>query len=78
MAELSLATRDALLCVGTSALTGILSRRGLRNMFLQDVWPIRADRPDVLQKHVTQTAPRQNAGQGRCADAQQSGAGGWR
>jgi regulator of RNase E activity RraA len=39
--ELSSATREALLRVGTSTLTGILSRRGLRNMFLQDVWPIR-------------------------------------
>ena len=48
MAELSLATRDALLCVGTSALTGILSRRGLRNMFLQDVWPIRPDGPRMV------------------------------
>jgi regulator of RNase E activity RraA len=45
MAELSSATRDALLRVGTSTLTGILSRRGLRNMFLQDVWPIRPDVP---------------------------------
>src|SRR5215469_8381024 len=43
MTELSSATREALLRVGTSTLTGILSRRGLRNMFLQDVWPIRPD-----------------------------------
>ena len=43
MTEVSSATREALLRVGTSTLTGILSRRGLRNMFLQDVWPIRAD-----------------------------------
>ena len=41
MTELSSGTRDALNRVGTSTLTGILSRRGLRNMFLQDVWPIR-------------------------------------
>jgi regulator of RNase E activity RraA len=48
MAELSSATRDALLRVGTSTLTGILSRRGLRNMFLQDVWPIRPDVPRMV------------------------------
>ena len=48
MTELSSATRDALLRVGTSTLTGILSRRGLRNMFLQDVWPIRPDMPRMV------------------------------
>ena len=48
MTELSPATRDALLRVGTSTLTGILSRRGLRNMFLQDVWPIRPDTPRMV------------------------------
>src|SRR5215469_4951243 len=48
MAELSSATRDALLRVGTSTLTGILSRRGIRNMFLQDVWPIRPDMPRMV------------------------------
>jgi regulator of RNase E activity RraA len=34
-------TRDALLKVGTSTLTGILHRRNLRNMFMQDVNPLR-------------------------------------
>jgi regulator of RNase E activity RraA len=48
MTELSPATREALLRVGTSTLTGILSRRGLRNMFLQDVWPIRPDLPRMI------------------------------
>ena len=48
MTDLSSATRDTLLCVGTSTLTGILSRRGLRNMFLQDVWPIRPDMPRMV------------------------------
>jgi regulator of RNase E activity RraA len=48
MTELSPATREALLRVGTSTLTGILSRRGLRNMFLQDVWPIRPDLPRMV------------------------------
>ncbi len=48
MTELSPATRDALLRVGTSTLTGIMSRRGLRNMFLQDVWPIRPDVPRMV------------------------------
>jgi hypothetical protein len=37
MTELSSATREILLRVGTSTLTGMLSRRGLRNMFLQEV-----------------------------------------
>jgi len=41
MAELSAKTREALMTVGTSTLTGALNRRGLRNMFLQDVLPIR-------------------------------------
>ena len=48
MADLSPATRDALLRVGTSTLTGTLSRRGLRNMFLQEVWPIRPDGPRMV------------------------------
>src|SRR6267378_3793893 len=48
MTELSLATRDALSRVGTSTLTGILSRRGLRNMFMQEVWPIRPDMPRMV------------------------------
>ena len=34
-------TREALLKVATSTLTGALNRRGLRNMFLQDVSPLR-------------------------------------
>jgi regulator of RNase E activity RraA len=41
MTELSEKTREALLMVATSTLTGALSRRGLRNMFLWDVAPIR-------------------------------------
>jgi hypothetical protein len=48
MTELSAATRDTLLRVGTSTLTDILSRRGLRNMFLQEVWPIRPDMPRMV------------------------------
>ena len=48
MTELSQTTCEALLRVGTSTLTGILSRRGLRNMFLQDVWPIRPDGPRMV------------------------------
>ena len=41
MTELSPKTRDALMRVGTSTLTGALQRRGLRSMFMQDVWPVR-------------------------------------
>lgn len=41
MTELSEKTREALMTVATSTLTGALNRRGMRNMFLQDVSPIR-------------------------------------
>ncbi len=40
MTELRAATREALLKVATSTLTGALYKRGLRNMFLQDVSPL--------------------------------------
>jgi len=45
MGELRPQTRAALLRVGTSTLTGLLNRRGLRSMFMQDVWPIRPQIP---------------------------------
>jgi regulator of RNase E activity RraA len=48
MTELSAATRDALTRVGTSTLTGILSRRGFKNMFMQEVWPIRPEMPRLV------------------------------
>ena len=48
MTELSAATRDILLRVATSTLTGSLFRRGLRNMFLQDVWPLRVDQARMV------------------------------
>jgi hypothetical protein len=48
MADLSSNTRDALLHVGTSTLTGILNRRSLKNMFLQEVWPIRQGQPRLV------------------------------
>jgi regulator of RNase E activity RraA len=48
MSELSATTRDALMRVGTSTLSGILNRRGLRNMFMQEVWPIRPDMPRMV------------------------------
>jgi regulator of RNase E activity RraA len=48
MAELSAATREALAKAGTSTLTGVLSRRGLKNMFMQQVWPIRPDQPRMV------------------------------
>jgi len=41
MVELSEKTRQALMRVATSTLTGALNRRGLRSMFMQDVWPIK-------------------------------------
>ncbi|MBO0711215.1 MAG: ribonuclease activity regulator RraA [Acetobacteraceae bacterium] len=48
MPELRASTRDILLKVGTSTLTGALFRRGLRNMFLQEVSPLRADQPRMV------------------------------
>src|SRR4051812_48323718 len=48
MTELRQTTRDALLTVATSTLTGALFRRGLRNMFLQDVQPLRVDQPRMV------------------------------
>jgi regulator of RNase E activity RraA len=48
MTELLSKTRDALLRVGTSTLTGALNRRGLRSMFMQDVWPVRPDMPRMV------------------------------
>ena len=55
MSELSLKTREALLHVGTSTLTGVLNRRGLRSMFMQDVWPIRHDIPRMVGIAFTRT-----------------------
>ena len=48
MSELQSKTRQALLRVGTSTLTGVLNRRGLRSMFMQDVEPIRRDIPRMV------------------------------
>ena len=48
MADLSATTREALMRVGTSTLTGLLNRRGLKNMYLQDVWPIRPGMPRMV------------------------------
>src|SRR5215471_9326520 len=48
MGQLPSMTREALLRVGTSTLTGLLNRRGLRSMFMQDVWPIRAGIPRMV------------------------------
>ena len=41
-------TRESLLKVGTSTLTGVLHRRGLRNMFMQDVNPLRITQPRMV------------------------------
>jgi hypothetical protein len=48
MSELQSKTREALLRVGTSTLTGLLNRRGLRSMFMQDARPIRPDSPRMV------------------------------
>ena len=46
--ELRQSTREALKTVATSTLTGSLHKRGLRNMFLQDVQPLRIDQPRMV------------------------------
>jgi regulator of RNase E activity RraA len=43
MAELSKDLREALARVGTSTLTGVLNRRGLKSTTLFDVWPLRPE-----------------------------------
>ena len=48
MVELSEKTRQALTRVATSTLTGALNRRGLRSMFMQDVWPIKEGIPRMV------------------------------
>ena len=48
MITLSQKTREALLTVATSTLTGALFRRGLRNMFMQEVSPLRLDMPRMV------------------------------
>jgi len=48
MNELKPATREALLQVQSSTLTGALYRRGFRNMFLQDVSPLKFDQPKMV------------------------------
>jgi len=48
MTELTPELRDVLARVGTSTLTGVLNRRGLRSMTLYDVWPIRSDTPRMV------------------------------
>jgi regulator of RNase E activity RraA len=48
MLELLPETREALLSIGTSTLTGELFKRGLRNTWLQDVSPVRADQPRMV------------------------------
>lgn len=40
--------REALARVGTSTLTGVLNRRGLRSMTLFDVWPLRPEQPPMV------------------------------
>jgi regulator of RNase E activity RraA len=48
MAELSKDLREALARVGTSTLTGVLNRRGLRSMTLYDVYPVRPEQPPLV------------------------------
>ena len=48
MTNLSEKTRAALAYVATSTLTGALNRRGLRNMFMQDVHPLRLGLPRMV------------------------------
>ncbi len=48
MTDLSSDLRETLARVGTSTLTGVLNRRGLRSMTLFDVWPLRSDQPRLV------------------------------
>lgn len=48
MAELSEKTRHALTRIATSTLTGALNRRGLRSVYMHDVWPIKAGIPRMV------------------------------
>src|SRR5258708_39843808 len=48
MAELSKDLREVLAKVGTSTLTGVLNRRGLKSMTLFDVWPMRPEQPAMV------------------------------
>lgn len=48
MTDLRNSTRESLLTVATSTLTGALFRRGFRNMFLQDVFPLRPSQPRMV------------------------------
>lgn len=48
MAELSEKARQALMRIATSTLTGALNRRGLRSMYMQDVWPIKQGIPRMV------------------------------
>ena len=48
MTELSKDLREVLARVGTSTLTGVLNRRGLKSMTLFDVWPMRPEQPAMV------------------------------
>jgi regulator of RNase E activity RraA len=48
MTGLAVDLREALAKVGTSTLTGVLARRGLRSMTLFDVWPLRQEQPRMV------------------------------
>jgi len=48
MSDLSSDLREALARVGTSTLTGVLNRRGLRCMTLVDVWPLRPEQSRMV------------------------------
>src|SRR3954467_9006769 len=48
MAELSNELRERLARVGTSTLTGVLNRRGLKSMTLFDVHPLRPEQPAMV------------------------------
>jgi regulator of RNase E activity RraA len=48
MVALSSDLRNALAKVGTSTLTGVLNRRGLKSMTLFDVWPLRPEQPPMV------------------------------
>src|SRR3982750_1201419 len=53
MSKLSQQTRDKLKTVSTATLCTALFKRGLRNQFIQDVLPLKADTPPMVGEAFT-------------------------
>src|SRR5687768_17760301 len=64
MTALSSDLREALAKVGTSTLTGVLNRRGLKSMTLFDVWPMRPEQPRLVGIALDRKSTRLNSSHG--------------